>query len=46
MAALCEETLSLLERDGLLSAQQLAERICAHFGYSYELPLAIVEKVS
>jgi len=30
----------------LLSAKQLAERICAHFGCSYEPHLAIVEKVS
>jgi len=37
---------AVVEPDGLLSAQQLAERICAHFGCSYESHLAIVEKVS
>jgi transposase len=37
---------AVVEPDGLLSAQQLAERICAHFGCSYEPHLAIVEKVS
>jgi len=35
-----------VEPDGLLSAQQLAERICAHFGCSYEPPLSIVEEVA
>jgi hypothetical protein len=30
----------------LLSAKQLAERICAHFGCSYEPHLAMVEKVA
>jgi len=30
---------AVVEPDGLLSAQQLAERICAHFGCSYEPPL-------
>ncbi len=37
---------AVVEPDGLLSAQQLAERICAHFGCSYEPHLAIVEKVA
>jgi len=37
---------AVVEPDGLLSVQQLAERICAHFGCSYEPHLAIVEKVS
>ena len=37
---------AVVEPDGLLSAQQLAERICAHFACSYEPHLAIVEKVS
>jgi ATP-dependent Zn protease len=36
----------LTELDGLLSAQLLAERICAHFGCSYEPPLSIVEEVA
>jgi len=36
----------VVEPDGLLSAKQLAERICAHFGCSYESHLAVVEKVS
>jgi DDE superfamily endonuclease len=30
---------AVVEPDGLLSAQQLAERICTHFGCSYEPPL-------
>jgi hypothetical protein len=37
---------AIVEPDGLLSAKPLAERICAHFGCSYEPPLALVEKVS
>src|SRR5712692_9454984 len=37
---------AIVEPDGLLSAQQLAERICAHFGCSYESPLSIVEEVA
>jgi hypothetical protein len=37
---------AIVEPDGLLSAQQLAERICTHFGCSYEPHLALVEKVS
>jgi hypothetical protein len=36
----------VVEPDGLLSARQLAERICAHFGCSYEPPLTVVEKAS
>src|SRR6266852_6501919 len=36
----------IVEPDGLLSAKQLAERICAHFGCSYEPHLALVEKVA
>ncbi len=36
----------IVEPDGVLSAQQLAERICVHFGCSYEPHLAIVEKVA
>jgi hypothetical protein len=34
---------AVVEPDGLLSAKQLAERICAQFGCSYEPHLAIVE---
>jgi len=37
---------AIVEPDGLLSAQQLAERVCTHFGCSYESHLAIVEEVS
>ena len=37
---------SIVEPDGVLSAKQLAERICAHFRCSYEPHLAIVEKVA
>jgi hypothetical protein len=37
---------ALVEPDGLLSAQQLAERRCAHFACSYEPPLSIVESVA
>ncbi len=37
---------AVVELDGLLSAQQLAERICAHFGCSYEAHLSIPEKVA
>jgi hypothetical protein len=37
---------AIVEPDGLLSAQQLAECICAHFGCSYESPLSIVEEVA
>ena len=37
---------NVVEIDGLLSAQQLAERICAYFGCSYEPHLVIPEKVA
>jgi len=37
---------AIVEPDGVLSAKQLAERICAHFRCSYEPHLAIVEKVA
>jgi transposase len=37
---------AVVEPNGLLTAKQLAERICAHFGCSYEPHLALVEKVS
>ncbi|QBD74480.1 hypothetical protein EPA93_00110 [Ktedonosporobacter rubrisoli] len=37
---------AIVEPDSLLSAKQLAQRICAHFGCSYEPHLALVEKVS
>src|SRR6266699_1654036 len=36
---------AVVEPDHLLSAQQLAERICSHFGCSYEPHLVIPEKV-
>jgi len=37
---------AVVEPDGLLSAQQLAERVCSHFGCSYEAHLVIPEKVA
>ena len=37
---------AVVEPDGLLSAQQLAERVCSHFGCSYEPHLVIPEKVA
>jgi len=37
---------AVVEPDGLLSAQQLAERVCSHFGCPYESHLAIPEKVA
>lgn len=37
---------NVVERDGLLSAQQLAERVCAYYGCTYEPHLALSEKVS
>jgi transposase len=37
---------AVVEPDGVLSAKQLAERICAHFRCSYEPHLALVEKVA
>ena len=37
---------AIVEPDGVLSAKQLAERICAHFRCSYEPHLALVEKVA
>ncbi|MGO8946527.1 MAG: transposase [Ktedonobacterales bacterium] len=36
----------VVEREGVLSAQQLAERICAYFGCSHEPHLVISEKVA
>ena len=37
---------NVVERDGLLTAQQLAERVCAYFGCAYEAHLSLPEKVS
>jgi transposase len=37
---------AVVERDGLLSAKQLAERICTYFNCCYEPHLSIPEKVS
>jgi transposase len=37
---------AIVEPDGLLSAQQLAERVCAHFGCSHEPHLSLPEKVA
>jgi hypothetical protein len=36
----------VVEHDELLTAQQLAERVCAYFGCSYEPHLVIPEKVA
>lgn len=37
---------AIVEPNGLLTASQLAERICSHFGCSYETHLSISEKVA
>jgi hypothetical protein len=37
---------AVVEPNSLLTAQQLAERICSHFGCSYEPHLVIPEKVA
>ena len=37
---------NVVEHDGLLTARQLAERVCAYFGCSYESHLSIPEKVA
>lgn len=37
---------AVVEPDGLLSAKQLTERICAHFHCSYEPPLTLVNEVT
>jgi hypothetical protein len=37
---------NVVEHDGLLSAQQLAERVCTYFGCQYEAHLSLPEKVS
>jgi hypothetical protein len=37
---------AVVEPTGLLSAKQLAERVCSHFGCSYEPHLSIPEKVA
>ncbi len=37
---------NVVEQDGLLTAQQLAQRVCAYFGCSYESHLVIPEKVA
>ena len=37
---------NVVELDGLLTAGQLAERVCAYFGCSYEPHLVIPEKVA
>jgi hypothetical protein len=37
---------AIVEPDGLLSARQLAERVCSHFGCSYEAHLSLPEKVA
>jgi transposase len=37
---------AIVEPNGLLTASQLAQRICAHFSCSYEPHLSIVEEVS
>jgi hypothetical protein len=37
---------AIVEPHGLLSAKQLAERVCSHFGCAYEPHLSLPEKVS
>src|SRR6266566_2884929 len=37
---------NVVEHDGLLTARQLAERVCAYFGCSYEPHLTIPEKAA
>jgi len=37
---------NVVEHDGLLTATQLAERVCAYFGCSYEAHLIIPEKAA
>ncbi len=37
---------TVVEPNGLLSAKQLTERICAYYHCSYEAPLSIQENVS
>ena len=37
---------AIVETKGLLSAKQLAERVCSHFGCSYEPHLSLPEKVA
>lgn len=37
---------AVVEPNGLLTANQLVLRICAHFGCSFEPPLSIVEEVA
>src|SRR5579859_1058191 len=37
---------AIVEPNGLLSAQQLAERVCSHFACSYEAHLSLPEKVA
>ena len=37
---------NVVEHDGLLTARQLAERVCAYFGCSYESHLSIPEKLA
>jgi hypothetical protein len=36
----------VVERDGLLTAKQLAQRVCSYFGCSYETHLSIPEQVA
>ncbi len=37
---------NVVETNGLLTAKQLAERICAYYGTTYESHLVIPEKVA
>lgn len=37
---------AIVEPHGLLSAKQLAERVCSHFGCAYEPHLSLPEKIS
>jgi hypothetical protein len=36
----------VVETDGLLTARQLAERVCAYYGTAYESHLVIPEKAA
>jgi DDE superfamily endonuclease len=37
---------NIVERDGVLSARQLAQRVCDYYGCAYEPHLSLLEKVS
>lgn len=37
---------NVIEQDGLLTAKQMAQRVCSYFGCVYEPPLSIPEQVA